>query len=107
MDVVMNDITSTDDEAEVTFGMVKTLFYVYLYNLRISFSSADILLAMADVKACFRSPRSRPCLAGAFGFFRRHGLLPGHINGFWFEYISHKLGTFSTINRGPFCCVCQ
>ena len=39
MDVVINDITSTDNEAEVTFGMVKTLFYVYLYNLCISFPS--------------------------------------------------------------------
>ena len=70
MDVVMNDITSTDDEAEVTFGMVKTLFYVYLYNLRISFPSSDILLAMADVKACFRFPRIWPCLAGALVFLQ-------------------------------------
>ena len=69
MDVVMNDITSTDDEAEVTSGMVKTLFYVYLYNLRISFPSSDILLAMADVKACFRFPQIRHVLQELLVFF--------------------------------------
>ena len=68
MDVVMNEITTLEDEAEITFGDVKLLFYAYLYNMRISYPNADILLAMADVKACFRFPRMRPDLAGAFGF---------------------------------------
>ena len=65
----MNEITSTGDEAKVTFRMVKMLFCVYLYNLCISFPYADILLAMTDVRACFRFPWIRPCLAGSFDFF--------------------------------------
>ena len=34
--------------------------------MRIGYPYADILLSMADVKACFRFPR--PDLVGAFGF---------------------------------------
>ena len=67
-DVVMNDVTPTEDEADITFGMAKLLFYQYLYNLRISFPDDVIFLALADVKACFRFPRVHPDLTGAFGF---------------------------------------
>ena len=68
-DVVMNEITPTEDEPDVTFGMAKILFYQYLYNLRVSFPTEVIFLALADIKACFRYPRIHPDLTGAFGFW--------------------------------------
>ena len=67
-DVVMNEVTPTEDEPDVTFGMAKILFYQYLYNLRVSFPTEVIFLALADIKACFRYPRIHPDLTGAFGF---------------------------------------
>ena len=69
MDVVMNEITTLEDKAEITFGDVKLLSYAYLYNMRVSYPNEDILLAMADVNACFQFLRMCPDLAWAFGFF--------------------------------------
>ena len=68
LDVVLNDYTPVDNEPEVTFGTAKTDFYWLIYNLRISYPEAPILLALADIKACFRFPRIHPDLTGAFGF---------------------------------------
>ena len=68
MDTVLNDITSVADEAEITFGDTKMRFYTDVYNLRISHPLEPILLALADVKACFRFGRIHPDLTGAFGF---------------------------------------
>ena len=34
MDIVMNEMTPTENEAEITLGMAKILFYQYLYYLR-------------------------------------------------------------------------
>ena len=67
-DVVMNEVSRSEGEPEVTFGMAKVLFYQYVYNLRVSFPDEPIFLALADVKACFRYPRIHPDLTGAFGF---------------------------------------
>ena len=58
MDAVMNKETSTVDMAESKD----------FYKLRISYPDAVILLARADVKACFRFPRMHPYLTGTFGF---------------------------------------
>ena len=69
MDVVLNKITSVHDEAQITFGDTKMLFYTDVYNLRISYPEVPILLALADVKACFRFGRIHPDLTGAFGFY--------------------------------------
>ena len=68
LDVVMNDYTPTENEPEVTFKTAKKAFYWLLYNLRVSYPELPILLALADIKACFRSPRIHPDLTGAFGF---------------------------------------
>ncbi|KAL7524047.1 hypothetical protein ACHAXR_000415, partial [Thalassiosira sp. AJA248-18] len=65
---VLNEITPTDNEALITFGETEREFYIWLYNMRISFPRTEILLGLADVKACFRHPRIHPDLAGAFGF---------------------------------------
>ena len=68
-DEVMNLVTPTSQEAPITFGTVKIQFLIDLYNLRISYPTARILLALADIKACFRFARIHPDLTGAFGFF--------------------------------------
>ena len=58
MDIVMNNMTPTEEEAEVTFRLVKILFYWLIYNLRVSFPDEVIYLALADIKACFYSQES-------------------------------------------------
>ena len=65
----MNEITTMLEEANITFGQAKWLFYEYLYNLGVSFPNATIYLATADVTACFRFPRIHLDLTGAFGFY--------------------------------------
>jgi hypothetical protein len=52
----------------VTFDHVKSQIYMDIYNTRISYPTATILLGLADVKACFRYPRIHADLTGAFGF---------------------------------------
>ncbi len=67
-DIVMNQVTPVTQEAQVTFGHVKSQIYMDIYNMRISYPTATILLGLADVKACFRYPRIHADLTGAFGF---------------------------------------
>ncbi len=50
------------------FGCVKSQIYMDIYNTRISYPTAMILLGLADVKACFGYPRIHADLTGAFGF---------------------------------------
>ncbi len=56
-DIVMNQVTPVAQEAPVMFGHVKSQIYMDIYNTRISYPTATILLGLADVKACFRYPR--------------------------------------------------
>jgi hypothetical protein len=67
-DIVMNQVTPVAKEAPVRFGHVKSQIYMDIYNTRISYPTATILLSLADVKACFQYPRIHSDLAGAFGF---------------------------------------
>jgi hypothetical protein len=67
-DEVMNQVTPTRNEMPITFGSVKRKMLIDIYNLRVSYPSATILLALADIKACFRFARIHPDLTGAFGF---------------------------------------
>ena len=67
-DLVLNDQTPINDKAEVIFGTAKDKFKQQIYNMRASFPVAIILLALADIKACFTFPRIHPDLTGAFGF---------------------------------------
>ncbi len=67
-DIVMNQVTPVAQEAPVTFGHVKSQIYIDIYNTRINYLSAMILLGLADIKACFRYPRIHADLTGAFGF---------------------------------------
>ncbi len=64
----MNQVTPGTQEAPVMFGHVKSHIYTDIYNTRISYPTATILLGLADVKACFRYPRIHADLTGAFGF---------------------------------------
>ncbi len=50
------------------FGHVKSQIYMDIYNTRISYPTAMILLDLADIKACFRYPRIHADLTGALGF---------------------------------------
>jgi hypothetical protein len=67
-DIVMDQVTPVAQEAPVIFGHVKSQIYTDIYNTRISYPTAMILLGLADVKACFRYPRIHADLTGAFGF---------------------------------------
>jgi hypothetical protein len=64
----MNQVTPVAQEAPVTFGYVKSQIYMGIFNTRISYPTATILLGLADVKACFPYPRIHADLTGAFGF---------------------------------------
>jgi hypothetical protein len=52
-DIVMNQVTPVAQEALVTFDHVKSQIYMDIYNMRISYPTATILLGLADVKAYF------------------------------------------------------
>ena len=67
-EVAMNDVTPTEQEADITFGYIFMSFMIWIYNLRITFPDEDILLVYLDITACFRWPRGNPDLVGAFGF---------------------------------------
>ena len=69
----MNQITPVGREALITFGKLKQKLYTDIYNnnTRISYPMGVILLAMGDIKACFRFAWSHADLTGAFGFFAK------------------------------------
>ncbi len=64
----MNQVTPITCEVPITFGHVKMQLYIDIYNTRVSYPTFIILLAMADVKACFCFPHIHADLTGAFGF---------------------------------------
>jgi hypothetical protein len=99
-DLVMNQVTPVAQEAPVTFGHVKSQIYTDIYNTRISYPTATILLGLADVKACFRYPRIHADLTGAFWFHSRRVVQPCHGNGIWLDSIIVKLGGLQESNRG-------
>ncbi len=70
-DIVMNQVTSITREAPITFRHVKMQLYIDIYNTCIAYPTFIILLAMADVKACFCFPCIHADLTGAFGFLAR------------------------------------
>ncbi len=51
--IVMNQVTLVAQEAPITFGKVKIQLYMKIYNIRIIYPLAIILLTMGDVKAYF------------------------------------------------------
>jgi hypothetical protein len=67
-DIIMNQVTPVIHKAPITFGRVKIWICIDIYNTRISYPTAIILLGMADIKACFCFGRIHAYLTGAFGF---------------------------------------
>jgi hypothetical protein len=67
-EVVLNDVTTTKFEANITFGTAKLKLLRRIYNWRVSHPTSKIYLALADITACFCFPRIHPDLMGAFGF---------------------------------------
>jgi hypothetical protein len=70
-DIVMSQVTPITHEAPITFGHVKMQLYIDIYNTRVSYPTFILLLAMVDVKACFRFPCIHADLTGAFSFLAR------------------------------------
>ncbi len=64
----MNQITPVAHKAPITFGHVKIQIYIDVYNTRVSYPIAMILLGMANIKACFCFGRIHMDLTGAFCF---------------------------------------
>lgn len=64
----MNEVTSMEWEALITFGYVYMAFCIWIYNLRIYFPKDDILLAFIDISNCFHWPRIHLDLEGGVGF---------------------------------------
>jgi len=52
-DIVINQVTPTENEAPITFGRTKILFYTDIYSTRVSFPNLPILLSTTDIKACY------------------------------------------------------
>jgi hypothetical protein len=64
----MNHVTLLIRKAPITFRRVKMQMYIDIYNTRIIYPTFIRLLAMVDVKACFRFPCIHTNLTGTFGF---------------------------------------
>ena len=56
-EIVLNNMTTTEFEASITFGAAKLKLLQRIYNLRVSHPKRKIYLALADITACFRFPR--------------------------------------------------
>jgi hypothetical protein len=67
-DIVMDQVTPITYEAPITFGHVKMQLHIDIYNTHVNYPTFIILLAMADVKACFCFLCIHLDLTGAFGF---------------------------------------
>ncbi len=64
----MNQVTPITREAPITFRHVQMQLYIDIYNTRVSYPTFIIILAMADVKACFCFPCIHADLTDALGF---------------------------------------
>ena len=64
----INDLTDMEHEPTITYGVTSKNHFTWIYNLRISYPTSEILLATADVKACHRQPKLHPDIIGAFAF---------------------------------------
>ncbi len=101
----MNQVTPITREAPITFGHVKMQMYIDIYNTRITYLTFIILLAMADVKACFRFPCIRTDLTGAFG--PSEGLLQfSYRDGLWIYCLHIKSGAVLACHPSPVSRIC-
>ena len=91
IDWVMNDDLDMEQEPPITFGMTKMNLMHQLYNLWISYPNTEILLALTDIKACFRWLKPTPEVCGTFSYWT--GCL-----GFFFVSTSMVLGVKASAN---------
>jgi hypothetical protein len=105
-DIVMNQVTPFTREAPITFEHVKMQLYINIYNTRVSYPTFIILLAMADVKACFCFPHIHADLTGTFGFLARGLLQSGHRNGLWIHCLHIKLEAILVCHPSPVSPIC-
>jgi hypothetical protein len=77
-------VTITGHKAIIDFGQAKTNLFINLYNWRVSYPDEIIYLALADIPACFRFPRTSANVTGAFGFMAE---------GYYFLSTSHVFGS--------------
>jgi hypothetical protein len=66
--VVLNEITTTEFEANIDFGQAKIKLLTRIYNWRVANPSRKIYLALADITAFFQFLRIHTDVTGAFGF---------------------------------------
>jgi hypothetical protein len=99
INIVMNQVTPVIHEATITFGHVKMQLYSDIYNICVSYQTLTILLAVADVKACFCFPCIHADLTEAFGF----------LAGGYFNLATAMVfgSTASTSSWEPFWCAIQ
>jgi hypothetical protein len=91
-DIVMNQVTPITGETPITIRHVKMQMYIDIYNSRIIYPTFIILLAMMDVKACFRFPCIHADITGTF-WFPSWGLLQSsYRDGLWIYRLHIKLG---------------
>jgi hypothetical protein len=67
-EVVLNEITTTEFEANIDFGQAKMKLLTRIYNWRVANPSGKIYLALTDITACFQFPRIHADVTRAFGF---------------------------------------
>jgi hypothetical protein len=83
-EAVLNHVTTTDHKAIIDFGRAKMNLFINIYNWRVSYPDETIYLALADITACFRFPRTSTDVMGAFGFMAE---------GYYFLSTSHVFGS--------------
>jgi hypothetical protein len=71
-EIVLNHETSMEKKAIINFGKAKMNLLINIYNWRISYPRKIILLALADITACFLFPWLAADITGAFGFLTEH-----------------------------------
>jgi hypothetical protein len=95
----MNQITPVAQEAPITFRRVKIQLYIDICNTRISYLLAVILLAMGNIKACFKFACNHVDLTGAFALIADDYYNVATAMVFWIHYFSIELGAFPMSNR--------
>jgi hypothetical protein len=56
-EAILNNVTTTEFEANITFGEAKMKLFQRIYNLRVSHTNTKIYLALADIRAALCFPR--------------------------------------------------
>ena len=75
--VPFNHLVDNINEPDIVFGDAWERFLQYVYNLRITYPTRDILLMADDVTAAFRGPKYNPNVISAKAFFAlRYLLIP-------------------------------